>query len=108
MRTWRFLAFALLLPLTAEADTYPRQPGIDVQHYVFRIGLTDNSNELTGETTITVRFLRDGVADLSLDLTSVTAGKGMTVQSVRRGGAIDTPGPAVDNLMFTHDANRLR
>ena len=32
----------------------------------------------------------------------------MTVQSVRRGGSLDIPGPAADNLMFTHADNRLR
>jgi hypothetical protein len=31
----------------------------------------------------------------------------MTVQSVRRGGPIETPGPASDNLPFTHMNNRL-
>ena len=31
----------------------------------------------------------------------------MTVQSVRRGGPIDMPGPASDNLVFTHTDNRL-
>ncbi len=32
---------------------------------------------------------------------------GMTVQSVRRGGPIDVPGPASDNIPFTHANNRL-
>src|SRR5262245_22577839 len=108
MRTWILIALALLPPMAAAADTYPRQPGIDALHYVFRLGLSDGSNEITGETTITVKFLRDGVADLTLDLASLSAGKGMTVQSVRRGGSLETPGPAMDNLMFTHTDSRLR
>jgi aminopeptidase N len=107
MRTWSLLA-ALLVPLAAGADTYPRQPGVDAVHYVFRLGLSDASNEITGETTITVKFQRDGVGDLTLDLASIAGGKGMAVQSVRRGGPIDTPGPASDNLMFTHADSRLR
>ena len=90
------------------ADTYPRQPGVDALHYVFRLALSDASSEITGETTITVKFLRDGVADLTLDLASLSSGTGMTVQSVRRGGPIDTPGPASDNIVFTHADNRLR
>ena len=55
---------ALLLLFTAalNADTYPRQTGVDILHYVFRIGLTDQSSEITGETTITAKFLRDGIA----------------------------------------------
>ena len=108
MRTWTLLAAALLLPAAVAADTYPRQPSVDAVHYVFRLGLTDASNEITGETTITVKFQRDGVADLTLDLASIAGGKGMTVQSVRRGGPIETPGPAIDNLMFTHAESRLR
>ena len=32
----------------------------------------------------------------------------MTVQSVRRGGPIDTPGPASDNIVFMHADHRLR
>jgi aminopeptidase N len=108
MRTRLLAAMTLLMPIAAAADTYPRQPGIDALHYVFRLGLSDASGEISGETTVTVKFLRDGVADLTLDLASIAAGKGMTVQSVRRGGSLETPGPAVDNLMFTHTDNRLR
>jgi len=105
--SWRITALLLLCTATLKADSYPRQTGIDAVHYVFRLGLTDRSNEITGETTITVRFLRDGVADLNLDLTSLAVASGMTVQTVRRGGPIETPGPASDNLAFTHDTNRL-
>ncbi|HEX7283755.1 MAG TPA: M1 family metallopeptidase, partial [Vicinamibacterales bacterium] len=90
------------------ADTYPRQAGIDAVHYVFRLGLSDTSNQITGEATVTVKFVLDKVGDVQLDLASVSAGKGMTVQSVRRGGATDIPGPASDALVFSHHDNRLR
>ena len=76
-------------------------------HYAFRLTLSDSSSEITGETTITVKFLRDAVAALDLDLTSLSLATGMTVQSVRRGGPIDVPGPASDNIAFTHANNRL-
>ena len=106
----RLLAVVVLIGVAANAgaDTYPRQPGVDALHYAFRLLLSDTSNEITGETTMTVRLLRDGVADLTLDLASVAAGKGMAVQSVRKGGPIDTPGAASDNIVFTHADNRLR
>jgi len=104
---WRLTALLFLATATPNADTYPRQPGVDAVHYVFRLGLSDQSNEISGETTVTVRFLRDGIADLNLDLTSRSIATGMTVQSVRRGGWIETPGPASDNLAFTHAGNRL-
>lgn len=104
----RLTALCLLIPTLASADTYPRQPAVDVLHYAFRLGLTDVSSDITGETTITVKYLRDGISDLTLDLASMAAGKGMTVLSVRRGGPIDIPGPASDALIFTHADNRLR
>ena len=60
------LAACLLVPVLAAADTYPRQPGVDVLHYVFRLGLSDASSEITGESSITIKFLRDGVSDLEV------------------------------------------
>ncbi len=109
-RALRLLFVLVLIGVAANAgaDTYPRQPGVDALHYAFRLALSDASNEIAGETTITIRFLRDGVADLTLDLASLTNGSGMTVQSVRRGAPGDTPGPASDNLVFMHADHRLR
>ena len=97
-----------LLPAVAGADTYPRQTGIDAVHYTFRLNLTDASDEIAGEATITIKFVVDGVPEVTLDLASVTAGKGMTVQTVRRGGPMNIPGPASDALIFTHTNHRLR
>ncbi len=105
------LALATLLAVISFtplfADTYPRQPGVDVIHYVFRVAVSDTSSEIAGETTITVRLLRDGVAELNLDLASLSVATGMTVQSVRRGGPIEVPGPPSDNIVFTHANHRL-
>ncbi len=105
---FRDAAAALLILLSlasghAGADTYPRQPGIDALHYVFRVVVNDGSNEIAGETTVTLKVVADGVRDIELDLTSAASGKGMTVSAVtqqRAGG----PGP----LAFTHQADRLR
>ena len=104
----RLLPLLLLNAAILEADTYPRQAGLDAIHYVFRLGLSDTTNEITGETTVTVKFLLDKIGDVQLDLASVAAGKGMVVQSVRRGGPIDIPGPASDAIVFSHHDNRLR
>ena len=38
------------------ADTYPRQPGVDALHYVFRLTISDLNNEIAGKSTVTVRF----------------------------------------------------
>src|SRR5688572_4026585 len=43
---WRPIALLLLCAATLNADTYPRQMGIDAVHYVFRIGLSDQSSEV--------------------------------------------------------------
>ncbi len=85
---WLLCASALAL-----ADTYPRQPGIDVEHYIFRLTLSDASDEIRGEATVTVRFRAAGVGEFGLDLASPEKGKGMTVDSV------DAP--------FRHEAGRL-
>jgi aminopeptidase N len=106
--TSRLAALLLLFPALAAADTYPRQAGIDALHYVFRLTLSDASNEITGETTATIKLTQGGVPEIVLDLASLSGGAGMTVQSVRRGGPIDIPGPASDALMFMHRDNRLR
>ena len=100
----RFLLLWLLAILAmpagrASADTYPRQPGIDAVNYVFRLRLSDASNEIAGESTATLRVTSPGVKEVFLDLTSAAGGKGMTVTAVTVGGS-----PA----QFAHDANRLR
>jgi len=84
----RFLS-AFLAGASLCADTYPRQTGVDVLNYTFRLSFNDASNELQGETTIDVRFLEDNVSELVLDLS------GMTVTSV-------TPGT------YMHKDGRLR
>jgi hypothetical protein len=64
------------------ADTYPRQPGIDVEHYVFRLDFRDDQPDIAGEASIRVRFTQPNVASLWFDLTSLSDGKGMTVSAV--------------------------
>ncbi len=75
----RFPLIGLALCALAWGDTYPRQPGIDVQHYVFGITVNDDNDEIAGETTVVVRFVKDGVTEVALDLASAADGKGMTV-----------------------------
>lgn len=100
------------------ADTYPRQDGVDVEEYVFRLELGDESNALEGLTTIAVRFTRDGVVELGLDLVGPSEGAdaGMRVAGVwwadgRQGETLraarlapEQRGTAVE---FTHAAERL-
>jgi aminopeptidase N len=81
------------------ADTYPRQPGVDAVHYVFRLTLTDTGNSIAGESTVTAKFLAADVRELALDLTSAAGDKGMTVSSVTCSGQ-----PA----KYVHERDRLR
>jgi len=84
MRAFVLLTLGLSLaaaPLSA-GDTYPRQPGIDVQHYKFALTLNDSTNEISGDATITVRFVKSGLTGFFLDLATPSAGKGMTVTGV--------------------------
>src|SRR5215469_12087883 len=83
---------------TALADTYQRQPSIDVQHYIFRVELNEANDEIAGETTVTVRFVKDGVSSFWLDLASPAAGKGMTVSAVTAGSS---------PVEYTHREDRL-
>ena len=73
---WSILV--LLLTATAtSADTYPRQRGVDAIHYIFNLTISDASNELVAESTVTVRFTAAGIQELTPDLTTATASPGM-------------------------------
>ena len=85
-------------PPGAAGDTYPRQSAVDALHYVFQVTLSDDSDELIGETTIDLRFSRDGVTEVTLDLAVATNGEGMTVTEVTSGD---------EKVPFAHRADRL-
>jgi aminopeptidase N len=94
------LATAILVtPAAARADTYPRQPGVDIRHYTFKLDISDTSTEIAGEASVDVRFTRAGITAVALDLASAAGGKGMMVRSVTSHGT-----PAA----FAHDAGVLR
>ena len=93
------LLTAALLPRRAAADTYPRQPGVDAIHYVFRLTLSDDTNEITGDATVEIKFLQDGLKEFTLDLATPTPnGSGMTVSEVTVSNA---------PVQFTHETNLL-
>jgi aminopeptidase N len=79
------------LPISAKAflDTYPKNPNIDVINYVFKLDLSDSTDEIIGEATVDVRFLVDGITELRLDLIQASKelnGKGMSVSRVTADG----------------------
>lgn len=92
------LCLSLFAPL-ALADSYPRQPGVDALNYVFRLTLSDDTDEIVGEATIDLRLISDNLADFTLDLASMNGGKGMSVSEVQSG---------ISPLRFTHQGDLLR
>ncbi len=99
----------LALLLTAEglrADTYPRQPGVDVLGYTFRISLGDASDVIDGRTTVAFRVVHDGLATLSLDLVQPKLpliARGMTVSGVEEDGRQAAHEHAADRLTIRLD-----
>ena len=83
----------LAVVVCAHADTYPRQNGVDAQHYIFRLTLSDDTDEIAGEATADLRFVQDGIREVSLDLAAK-----MAVTEVLCAGA---------PVRFTHDTDRL-
>ena len=98
LATILFTSATTLHAAVALADTYPRQPGVDAIHYVFRLAIDDGSNQIAGEAIVTFK-LAAGVREVVLDLTSAAAGKGMTVSAVSVGG---------QTVAFKHAADRLQ
>ena len=95
----RTLARLTIVALPAGAiDTYPRQPGVDIEHYVFALELSDASDEIRGDATVSVRFTRDGLTSFFLDFATPATGKGMTTTAVVSDSVA---------LRHTHAQNRL-
>jgi aminopeptidase N len=95
---WAAALACLCAATTAFADTWPRQPNVDAVHYVFRVALSDTSDEVEGETTATFELRAAGVTTIVLDLVNAGGGRGMTVSDVTSG---EQP------LRFMHAGNRL-
>ena len=80
------LGLALLLGAGGRpeaADTYPKNPDIDVLNYAFALTLSDATDEIVGEATVDIRFLVDGITRVRLDLINQGSdGRGMAVTEV--------------------------
>lgn len=96
------VVLALLAGAPAPAtrrDDYPKNPNIDALNYVFRLTLSDETDEIVGAATIDVRFAIDGITELRLDLINATAdGGGMTVAGVSSDG---------EPVAYRHEADVL-
>jgi aminopeptidase N len=93
------LPYAVASLAAPSVDDYPRRIGIDVEAYRFELALSDESDEIGGLATVTVRLTRGDVVELPLDLTSKGAeGLGMVVRSVTADGT---------SLPYRHEAGLL-
>ncbi len=85
----------------AITDSYPKNPKIDAINYIFDIELSDDTDEITCEVTVDIRFLGSGVQNLRFDLVNVSNeldNKGMVVSSVSSNG---------NELKFSHSNDEL-
>jgi aminopeptidase N len=93
------LTLLLLASTRGPADPYPRNADLDAFGYLFRITLSDSTDELLGEATIDFRFLASGRTRIPLDLIGVgEGGRGMRVEGVEAAS-----GP----LSYRHAGDRL-
>jgi len=96
MRNWKLYTGLCLLLITigtlpgfSFTDPYPKNAKIDVLNYRFEFELSDDTDEIKGNTTVDVRFLAEGLTTLRLDLinkSSALENKGMTVSGVESNG----------------------
>jgi aminopeptidase N len=103
MMTRNLISFciSLFISFSSFADTYPKDPRIDIINYAFKINLSDSSDVIRCEAVIDVRYLTEGVTVLRLDLVNSSIAlnnKGMTVLYVKSYGNI---------LKFKHENNSL-
>ncbi|MDH4297901.1 MAG: M1 family metallopeptidase [Cyclobacteriaceae bacterium] len=95
------LSVCLFIPVAGHSDSYPKNFGIDIQHYQFRLWLSDKNDSLRAEATLIVNFRKSGITVVRLDLTGPNSdlqGKGMTVARVTSEGNL---------LSFSHRSNEL-
>ncbi|KAA9036098.1 M1 family metallopeptidase [Ginsengibacter hankyongi] len=102
----KFKWLTILLLLTglsraAYADNYPRNYNIDVLHYSFELTLSDNTDQINGNASITILFKKNDIRQVRLDLANKTVernGKGMVVDSITLNG---------EALQYTHRNDEL-
>ena len=104
----RAMLLVAAAPAGSPRDTYPKNYGIDVEHYTFTITLSDATDVIRGVATIRARFVAAGQRQLRLDLVGMAdspEGGGMTVDGIHlRAG----PGsPAGRILTWTHERDQL-
>jgi aminopeptidase N len=65
----------LLLSASGLADTYIRQPSVDVLHYDISLELNDTSDSFVGTTRIKIRIRHENISKMWLDFTDMVVDK---------------------------------
>jgi len=92
------LVLFLITGATYAKDKYPVSQDIDILHYSFRISLNDSTDQIAGETELTVEMRGSG-KNINLDLKGLDEkGEGMVVNRVTSG---------ILELAFSHLKDRL-
>jgi len=95
------LCFVFFTNATLVNDGYPKNPNIYVINYIFKIELSDTTDEIVFGLTVDVRFVGKDVKKMRLDLINASSklgNKGMMVSSVSSNG---------NALKFTHNNDEL-
>ena len=77
--------------ISAHADKYPKNHSIDVMHYDFTIRVSDSTDAIQGKAVITIKFKKNDVKTLRLDLINKSISrkdKGMIVRSIYSNGEL--------------------
>ncbi|NOT76092.1 MAG: M1 family metallopeptidase [Cyclobacteriaceae bacterium] len=99
MRKFLIIPLLVIQTILYAADNYPRNEAIDIRHYLFKLEINDSTNQIAGETTVTVLF-KKSISDFELDLTNINAqGQGMKVIEILLDQQV---------VKFTHQNDRLK
>lgn len=102
MKKTAIVLLGCLFALRVFADNYPKNPHADVQHYIFRIVLSDATDSIRCEATVEVLFIKAGEEYIRLDLVKASAAlhnKGMTVGNIAANG---------QPLSYVHEKDELK
>jgi aminopeptidase N len=77
---YKFLLLNITCGLFFFTSLAQNNPAVDVQHYQFKIELSDQSDTIKGEAIISIKFLQ-AAQHFSLDLQNISKGKGMQLFS---------------------------
>lgn len=101
MQKYIAIFILIIVPFLAAADGYPINKNIDIKHYSFTLNLSDSTNEIIGNTLISLQFKKAGVQSFRLDLVNQSSerqGKGMKIDAVLLNN---------QSLAYTHEKDAL-